>query len=567
MLNDAMSSRAAANLVQEAGICDNRQVTSAADAALTTGIFFATETGASEDVAKALASASQARGLRANVHDLAETDVPALMNLDVALFICSTTGDGDVPYAAEGFFKQLAESAAQSMNHLRYAVLALGDSSYEHFCAAGIKLDTGLASLGAAPLLPRVDCDTDYEDIALTWRDDVLAKLVRADTAPARHAIIDVEEARRDKYGLVAATVCESRILTRAGSTKATRHLALEFSDGLTRYEPGDALGIVVENDAATVRAVLQGGGFSGSELISIKDEMMPLERALRCFLEITTVTPRFIAAWAALSRAESLLALGHESTSAARAAFMHANHVVDVMRTWPSASLGPDALGAMLRPLQPRLYSIASTIEATPGQVHLAIAPVAYDLHGERRCGVATGQLCERISVGASLQVYVQPNAHFRLPAPETSIVMIGAGTGIAPYRSFLQHREAQGATGGAWLFFGERNRASDFLYEEDVEHFRAKHVLTHLDTAYSRDDTEKFYVQNRLIERAKELAQWIVQGAHVFVCGDAARMAPDVHAALIEALKRGLDIGGDAAVAYLAAMQREGRYQRDVY
>ena len=300
---------------------------------------------------------------------------------------------------------------------------------------------------------------------------------------------------------------------------------------------------------------------------MTLKGESLPLGDALRLYLDITAVTPRFLDAWAAASCNQALYDLLMGADSRARAAMMRDHHIVDVMRRYPAGTLEAQAFVDMLRSLQPRLYSIASSLKAVPGQVHLTIAPVAYTLWGEERRGVATGQLCERTPVGARVQVYVHSNAHFRLPARELPVIMIGAGTGVAPYRAFLQERAAQEGAGPAWLIFGERNRSTDFLYEEELSAFQQSGVLTRLDTAFSRDGKAKVYVQHRLLEQADELCRWITEGAHIFVCGDAANMAPDVHRALISAFQNGMGLSGPAAEAFLGTLQSEGRYQRDVY
>lgn len=531
-------------------------------------IFFATETGASEEVANALGQEAAARGLVVSVRNLAETDVADLSAVETAFFVCSTTGDGDPPYNAESFFLQLAATDAPTLHQMRYAVLALGDSTYPHFCAAGRRLDEQLGTLGATRLLPRVDCDIDYDEPAASWRADLL-DMVSKQPAPSPSLSLGagLEAVSRGKHRLLEAEVVESRVLTGEGSSKATRHIVLAFSDAAACYQPGDALGVVVENDPDVVAAILEAGKLVAQTPVSLKGEQLPLEQLLRVYCEITTLTPRFIEAWAALTGSATLMSLLADDAADARGAFMQAYHIVDLMRAQPVSALDPQRFVQMLRPLQPRLYSIASSLSATPGEVHLTIAPVTYDLHGEMRRGVATGQLCERMPVGARLQVYIHSNPHFRLPSAEVPIVMIGAGTGVAPYRGFLQERSVQPKCGPAWLFFGERNRATDFLYGPEFEAFRAANILTRLDTAFSRDGEEKKYVQHRMLEQAEELARWIRDGAHVYVCGDARHMAPDVHEALVRVVEQGHGLSRSVAEAYVSEMQREGRYHRDVY
>lgn len=532
-------------------------------------VLFATETGASEDVAKALGKAIDQNGLTSRVTDMADADFSELAETEIALFVASTTGDGDAPYAAEGFFAALGAAEAGSLAHLRYAVLALGDSTYEHFCAAGRRLDTSLAALGAHRILDRIDCDIDYEEPAAEWRTAVLQAIVQKPVAfqdalsPSGPAA-----ARREKYRLIEGVVVDSRVLTGQGSTKATRHLGLELPERAdAEYEPGDALGVIVENDPALTNAVLEAGRLDADAIITLKGESLVLDEALRLYLDIAAVTPRFLEAWGAVSHNDMLASVTLAPHAGERTTLMRDHHIVDIMRRYPAASLDAQVFVDMLRPLQPRLYSIASSLKASPRQVHLTIAPVSYTLWGEQRRGIATGQLCERTPVGSRLQVYVHSNAHFRLPAVGVPIIMIGAGTGVAPYIGFLQERAAQGDAGRSWLFFGERNRATDFLYEEELNAFLQSGVLTRLDTAFSRDETNKVYVQHRLLEQAGELCRWIADGAHIFVCGDAANMAPDVHRALISVLRDGMGITDSAAETLLGTLQGEGRYQRDVY
>ncbi|WP_394439017.1 sulfite reductase flavoprotein subunit alpha [Sphingobium naphthae] len=532
-------------------------------------VLFATETGASEDIAKALGKAIDQNGLTSRVTDMADADISELAETEIALFVASTTGDGDAPYAAESFFAALGAAEAGSLGHLRYAVLALGDSTYEHFCAAGRRLDNSLAALGAQRILDRIDCDIDYEEPAAEWRTAVLQAIVQKPVAfqdalgPGGPAA-----ARHEKYRLIDGVIIDSRVLTGQGSTKATRHLALELPElADAAYEPGDALGVIVENDPALINAVLEAGQLDANAIVTLKGESLALDEALRLYLDIAAVTPRFLQAWGAVSHNDMLAGIALASDAGERTALMRDHHIVDIMRRYPAGTLDAQTFVDMLRPLQPRLYSIASSLKASPRQVHLTVAPVSYFLWDEQRRGIATGQLCERTPIGARLQVYVHSNAHFRLPAAGVPIIMIGAGTGVAPYRGFLQERAAQGDAGRAWLFFGERNRSTDFLYEEELNAFLRSGVLTRLDTAFSRDETNKVYVQHRLLEQTGELCRWIADGAHIFVCGDAANMAPDVHRALISVIQTGMGLTGSAAETFLGTLQSEGRYQRDVY
>lgn len=528
-------------------------------------ILFATETGSSEDVARALLREAEALALTASLQDVGDVDLGSLAELDVLLFVTSTTGEGEVPYTAEEFFERIEGDDAPDLSGLRFAVLALGDSTYELFCEAGKRLDRALAAAGAERILDRVDCDVDYEESAAQWRKNALAKIVGANVSEQLSAVSSpVANETSIRHAPVVATVVENRVLTEAGSSKATRHIALEFCGEPPAYTPGDALGLIVENDDAVVAALIDALSFNPDGDVSSGEAAIPLHRALRELYEISTLTPRFIEAWAGCSQSPALLAL--QDDGPARMAFMRANHVIDVVRNHPVRGLGADAFVAMLRPMQPRLYSIASSQRVAPREVHLTVAPVAYDLNGETRRGVATGQLALRAPVGSQVQGYVQPNEHFRLPPATVPVIMIGPGTGIAPFRAFLQERSCEKDKGQSWLFFGERNEAVDFLYRAELERHLAEGTLTRIDTAFSRDGNEKVYVQHRLAERADEVTAWIDAGAHVYICGDAG-MANDVHEALIAAIAGSKRIERAAAEDMLNGMRREKRYQRDVY
>lgn len=528
-------------------------------------ILYATETGASEDVAGALSREAEAADLTATCQDVADFDLGDLGELDVLLFVTSTTGEGEVPYTAEEFFETVESDDCPDLSGLRYSVLALGDSTYEQYCEAGKRLDRALATAGAVRIQDRVDCDVDYEDTAAQWRGSVLAKLIGEEAAkPAAEAEIAGSVERSPRYEPLTARVTENRILTAPGSTKATRHIALEFVDEPPVYAPGDALGLIAHNDDGVVDALLKALSFDPATQVPSNGRMISVASTLAESYEICALTPRFIEGWSKLASSTELEAL--QSDDQARIAFMHAHHVIDVVRQYPAKGVSAEEFISLLRPLQPRLYSIASSQRVTAREVHLTVAPVEYELHGEARRGVATGQLALRAPVGSQVQVYIQPNEHFRLPVPTTPIIMIGPGTGIAPFRGFLQERSCETSRGKAWLLFGERNREFDFLYREELEGYLSDGILTRLDTAFSRDGSEKVYVQHRIAEHADDIVAWIDAGAHIYICGDAG-MANDVHDALVQAISRNkqLDVGG--AENILNTMRRAKRYQRDVY
>jgi sulfite reductase (NADPH) flavoprotein alpha-component len=533
-------------------------------------ILYGTETGNAAGIARALAEAAGARGLSPQLADMADYKVRQFGQEQDLLLIVSTHGDGDPPQPAAGFFEFIEGRKAPRLGALRFAVLSLGDSTYEYYCEAGKRLDRRLEELGAARLLARVDCDVDFDEPAAAWRQTVLDQLgPPAAGRPAAPACAATRGAAAlyDRRTPFIATVLENLPIVGRGSTRQTRHIELSLAGSGLAYQPGDALGIIATNDPRCVSALLDALGFSSDDGVEVGGEALRLGQALADRLEITTATPRFLESWAQLSKAAELTQLLSDDASADRLTFLKAHHVIDIVRGFPAAGVTPSKLVRALRPLQPRLYSICSSLAATPDEAHLTVAPVRYALHGEPRAGVASGMLADRAAPDTVLPVYVQENRHFRLPADDVPIVLIGAGTGIAPYRAFLQEREARGAPGRSWLFFGERNFRTDFLYQAEWQAWLRDGALSRMEVAFSRDQDAKLYVQHRMRERSRDLFAWLQDGAHVYVCGDAARLAPDVHEALIATVETEAGLGRDAAEDYVRRLLAEQRYHRDVY
>ena len=543
----------------------------AASRALT--ILYAGETGNSAGVAKALAEASRAQGGVPTLVDVASYKPRKLKDEQDLLIVTSTHGEGEPPLSAVGFFEFVEGRKAPRLEGVRFAVLALGDSTYEHYCGAGKRLDMRLAELGAERLAERVDCDVDYDEPAAAWAQTALELLAPASpsaSVPAQAVgnIAPLGDAFAfSKKNPFAATVIDNFVLTGSGSSKETRHIELSLDGSGLTYQPGDALGMMPKNDPALVEALLGALALDAGAELTLKEEKTTLGEALAERLEITAGTPRFIDHWAALSGAGELEALRGEANGAARGAFLRRNHIVDIVRRFPVKGVDAQALAAGLRPLQPRLYSIASSLSNAPDEAHLTVSTVRYDLYGEPREGVASGHFAGRAEPDASVPVYIQANDHFRLPDDDKPIIMIGAGTGVAPYRAFLQEREARGASGKSWLFFGERNFDSDFLYQTEWQQLLDDGVLSRMNVAFSRDAATKTYVQHRLLEQARDVYAWLEEGAHVYVCGDGAKLAPDVHAALLAVVAEQRGCGSDAAGAYVGGLKDEHRYQIDVY
>jgi sulfite reductase (NADPH) flavoprotein alpha-component len=537
-------------------------------------ILFGGETGNSKDLALSLADAARAQRIETRIADMADYKPRALRDEQDLLVITSTHGEGDPPQTAMDFFEFLASRKAPKLPDVRFAVLALGDSTYEHYCRAGQRVDELLAALGAQRLADRVDCDVDYEDAAAAWIAEIVGELAPSKQAP-RAAPLSAAPAHNGAAPRAAfgrkhpfeATVVENIVLTGRGSTKQTRHIELSLEDSGLAYQPGDALGVVPRNDQALVAALLERLGLSADAPVTVKERTTSLGEALAGTYEITAATPRFLDHWAQITGADELQALRAPDQGKARNAFLHGHHILDIVDRFPAPAPDPDVFVAGLRPLQPRLYSIASSLAAAPDEVHLTVSTVRYELHGRPRTGVASGYLAQRTEADATVPVYVQSNDHFHLPDDDTPLIMIGAGTGVAPYRAFMQEREARGAGGRSWLFFGERNFRSDFLYQVEWQALLKRGVLSRLDLAFSRDATPKTYVQDRLRRRGRDVYAWLEEGAWLFVCGDAAQMAPDVHAALAEVVAEHGGLDRDGADAYLAELKRDRRYRLDVY
>ena len=531
-------------------------------------VLYGGETGNCAAVARSFAASAGERGLAAKLADLKEYKPRGLKAEQDVVLVVATHGEGDPPQPAMDFFEFVEGPKAARLPDLRFAVLALGDSSYEHYCEAGKRLDRRFEELGATRITPRVDCDVDYEELAGAWSANLLGMLVSTAVAdPAVPVAAFAAATLHDKRNPFEARVIENLSIVGRSSTKDIRHIELDIAESGLAYQPGDGLGIVARNSSASVAALLAATGHSGGEMLTVKGEQLPLAEALEKHYEIGTTVPRFLDHWAGLTDAAELHALRSEDRKGERLEWLRGHHVIDVVRKYPLAGVSAQEFVAGLRPLQPRVYSLASSLAAMPDEAHLTLSPVRYSLHDEPRHGVASAHLADRSEVGSTLPVYIQPNDQFRLPGDDAPIIMVGPGTGVAPFRAFLQEREARGAAGRNWLFFGERNSRSDFLYQLEWQEWLKHDLLTHMDVAFSRDGPEKVYVQHRLIEHASTIYGWLEEGAHFYVCGDAEAMAPDVHEALIKVAEIGGGMSRDAGETYVRELQRGHRYHRDVY
>ena len=526
-------------------------------------LLYGSQTGTAEGLAKKAAKEASKHGFEPKVVSMEKYDSVAWEKESNVIVLTSTYGDGEPPDNAQAFWGWLASDAAPRLDHLRYGVLALGDTNYPAFCEFGKKCDARFEALGAKRAVDRRDCDSDYEAPAVEWTNAAFTALRGTGTpAPAAPAAatdepVDSGYSRKNPY---PAKLCTNVLLTGEGSQKEVRHFELQLAGSGLEYEVGDALGIYPTNSPMVVERILTLLGCDGEEAVTTGAGEFPLRLALSRYFDITKPTNELLAAAAERSSQFS----STFSDKAALKAWLYGREVSDVLGELPAA-FRADELVAVLRKMAPRLYSISSSPKAHPGEVHLTVGIVRYESHGISRGGVCSTFLADR---AAEVPVFVQPSHGFKLPASgETPIIMVGPGTGIAPFRAFMEERIATGAKGGSWLFFGDQRRSTDFLYEDTLTSWRRDGQLSRLDLAFSRDQAEKIYVQHRIAEQAAELWKWLESGAHFYVCGDASRMAKDVDAALHKVIESAGGKSPEEATAYVAKLKTAKRYQRDVY
>lgn len=539
-------------------------------------VLVGSQTGNSDKVAQELKARALARGLKAHVKSMGDYKFPQLKNEKNLLVVVSTQGEGDPPDNAKEFYELLHSKRAPKLAGTAFAVLGLGDSSYTHFCKMGIDFDRQLEKLGARRLHDRADCDVDYEDTAVGWIDGVLGKLgAETGAAPSGGTVVAVpgvgfaaEGAGYSKKHPFPAPILENLVLNGRGAEKETRHVELSLEGSGLSYQPGDALGVYPTNSPALVDELIGVLGLQPDDGVTVGGETKSLHHALLHQFEITTLTRPMLQKYAALVSSKKLANLLKEDNLKAYAAYTEGRDVLDVIREFPCKGLKPQELVDVLRKLPPRLYSIASSLAAHPDEVHLTVSVVRYEAHKRPRLGLCSGYLAERVTDDSTVPVYIEHNNNFRLPAdPTTPVIMIGPGTGVAPFRAFVEEREAMGATGRSWLFFGEQHFLTDFYYQTEWQGFLKNGALTRMDVAFSRDQEHKIYVQHRMKERAADLYAWLEEGAVVYVCGDEKRMAHDVHQALIDIVREQGKLSAGKADDYVKQLQRDKRYQRDVY
>lgn len=535
----------------------------------TVTILYGSQTGNSQGLAEKYASALKSNDVDVTVSSLAKFKPNNLKKLTNLLLIVSTHGEGDPPDQAIQFYEFLHSKRAPKLENLHYSVLALGDSSYEFFCKTGKDFDEQFANLGASRIIPRTDCDVDYDDAAAQWFTAVQKELLQqADvtaTLEEPNQIVQGESTYSRKNPFFAE-VLESINLNGSGSNKETRHVELSIEGTNFNFEPGDSIGILPENDEKLVDALLTALQFDPQAEVNVFDEKLLIREALQKKLEITVLSKPLLQKIGAYTVHKEFTKLVEDANDWKD--YAKGRDLLDVAQDFAPFSWNAQQFVELLRKIPARLYSIASSQKANNDEVHLTIGKVSYETNGRQRLGVCSGSVAERIQIGDTLPIYVHKNPNFRLPEQQdTPIIMIGAGTGVAPYRAFLEEREELGIEGKAWLIFGDQHFVTDFLYQTDWQRWLASNTLTQMDVAFSRDTDKKIYVQHKIEENAATFYEWLEQGAVIYVCGDEKAMAADVDATIHRLIEQQGKKTPEEAKAFVNELKQQNRYQRDVY
>ncbi len=549
-------------------------------------VLFGSQTGNSKKVAQLVAARLRERGWEAALHDLNDYPVKRLKEEKIVLLVVSTQGEGEPPVAAEEFHRWLLGARAPRLDGLQFAVCGLGDSSYVRFCQTGKEFDTRFEELGATRLTGRADCDVDFEETVEGWIGAVLEKLapfMRSDdskssdryghvhgngnevairqTTPSRLTALPQYDRKRP----FVATVLEKIQLNGRGSGKETWHLELSLDDSGLEYEPGDSLGIYAENPESLVREVLYAAMLNGSKVLTYNDKEDTLRNILLREVELSVLTRDLLEKYAAWTNSPKLKTMLADTTALKN--FLWGRNVADLLREFPAA-LSETTLLSLLRKMPPRLYSLASSPLAHPGEAHLTVAAVRYEFNGRPHLGAASTWLADRVKAGETVPVFVERNEYFKIPDNDAAdIIMVGPGTGVAPFRAFVEERSERDAGGKNWLFFGNPHFETDFLYQTEWLNHLKRGTLDRLDVAFSRDQAEKVYVQHRLLERSRLIFERLENGAYFYVCGDKERMAGDVQKAMLQIIGRESGKGGEFAAEYLRNLKKQRRYLEDVY
>ncbi|MDQ8698128.1 sulfite reductase subunit alpha [Hyphomicrobium sp. LHD-15] len=534
-------------------------------------ILYGTQTGNAEAVANDMAQAAREAGFDPIVSGLDQIEIARLTEIERVVIVTSTYGEGEMPDNAQLFWDALAADTAPRLENLTFSVLALGDTAYDGFCQAGKLFDMRLEQLGARRVAPRADCDVDFEKTASAWIGAALPQFPKPEgTTAAPSAATNAapkpaksEWTRKNPYPAVLAV---NRRLSGPKSGKDIRHYEFELGDSGLSYEAGDALGVMPVNNPALVSALLDRLGLSAE--MAVGSHPQSLGEMLASSLEISTPSRELVSAIEVRGGDDALTHVVRHGDKEAMDAWLWSKDILDVLNVNPAVRLSADEFVSLLKPLQHRAYSISSSPLAHPGRVHLTIASVRWRSQDREHGGVCSTFLADRVGEGDKAGIFVSPNKAFRPPADnDAPMIMVGPGTGVAPFRAFLEQRGATGAKGRNWLFFGDQHRADDFVYEDELTAMGSNGLLTRLDLAFSRDQDEKIYVQTRMKENGRDLFAWLEEGAYFYVCGDASRMAKDVEDALRDVIATHGGFTPEAANDYVSNLRKTKRYLRDVY
>ena len=532
-------------------------------------ILYGTQTGNSESVANDAAAVAKTHGLLPVVKSMDEIELDALVEMEYLLIITSTYGEGEMPDNAQLLWDLVAADSAPSMENIQYSVLALGDTSYDLFCKAGIDWDNRLAELGAKRLYDRVDCDVEFDEAAENWFSSVIPMM--SDGAAVN--VISTADSASDKPKFnrknpFSSTITTNRLLTAEKSSKETRHYEFSLEGSGLTYEAGDALNVIPQNCPELVADIVKAIGCTGEEDEPVNGELMSLSEALRTHFEIKLPSKELLQEIGKRSGDQELNGLLESDDKNLLSKYLWGRDTLDLLLQFPACEFSAAEFIALLKPLQHRAYSISSSGKMHSNSVHLTVASVRYSAHDRDHKGVCSTYIADLVNDESEVKIFFSPNKSFRVPDNDSlPIIMVGPGTGIAPFRAFLQEREFRKAGGKNWLLFGDRNEATDYIYRDEIEAMQERGVITRLDLAFSRDQEEKIYVQDRMRENGEEMYAWLEQGGSFYVCGDATYMAKDVDIALHDIITQYGDKTAEQAIDYVNQLKKEKRYVRDVY
>lgn len=537
--------------------------------ARTINILYGTQTGNSESVANDAATVAKAHGLLANVKSLDDIELDTLVTMEYLLIITSTYGEGEMPDNAQLLWDAISADSTPKMEQTKYSVLALGDTSYDLYCQAGIDWDNRLSELGATRLYDRIDCDVDFEEPAEAWVSSVIPMMAEgASVTVIADENIENNKPKYNRKNPFSTKMQSNRLLTAESSSKETRHYEFSLEGSGLTYEAGDALNIIPQNCPELVADIIKAIGCTGDEDLPVHSELMTLSEALRTHFEIKLPSKDLIQEIANRSGDQELNELVQSKDKNELSKYLWGRDTLDLLLQFPAIEISAAEFIALLKPLQHRAYSISSSGKMHPESVHLTVASVRYNSHDRDHKGVCSTYMADLVDDNTDVKIFFSPNTSFRVPEDDSlPIIMVGPGTGIAPFRAFLQERQHRKASGKNWLLFGDRNKATDYIYQDEIEAMQTAGVLTRLDLAFSRDQEEKIYVQDKMRENGAEMFSWLEQGGSFYVCGDANYMAKDVDKALHSLIEDHGNKTPEQAIDYVNQMKKEKRYVRDVY